>query len=383
MILAVADDISGAAEIAAVGRTFGLTTQIQMKTATSTSTDLLVVDTNTRNRQSNSARDIEAALADYDRTSVEWYYKKVDSVLRGNVSLELCAMMQILQKNRTILAPANPTKARIISNGQYFINGRPLHETDFSKDPEYPVKSSRIEDLLNVPDGCPLHLRTWQTYTGHENGIIVAEAQSMNDLVQWSERIDENTMAAGGSDFFRAILGKKLPSNKALSNIDIVTVSGKKLFICGSASENSKKAVAQASDLGIPICPMPDTLFNNTPADDTLIRQWAKNVVDAFKVSDIVIITILQPAMQNSNLAENLRRKTAALVQVVLGKEKIHELLIEGGATAEAVLLALQYKKFDVIAEYTPSVVQMRACEKEQYVTIKPGSYPWPNGIWT
>jgi uncharacterized protein YgbK (DUF1537 family) len=383
MILTVADDISGAAEVAAIGRTFGLTAKIQMKSVRSLSSDLVVVDTDTRYRQAEPVRDIEAALANYDVTSIEWHYKKVDSVLRGNVSAELYALMQILQKNRTILAPANPTKARTISNGQYFINGRPLHETDFGKDPEYPVKSSRIKDLLNVPDDCPLHLLKWQSYTGYENGIIVAEVQCTNDLDQWTEHLDENTLAAGGSDFFKAILGRKLSSSRKPSNINAVTIPGKKLFVCGSASENSKKVIARANDSGILVCPMPHELFNNAPADNTLIRQWSNNVTEVLTSSERVIIAILQPSGQDLRLAESLRIKTAALVQMVLDKIKIHELFIEGGATAEAVLRALQYENFDIIAEYSPGVVQMRACEQEQYVTIKPGSYTWPNEIWT
>jgi len=286
MILAVADDITGAAEIAAVGRTFGLTAQIQIKTPRSTSSDLLVIDTDTRYRTSKPASYIKEALAYYGRTSVKWNYKKVDSVLRGNVAEELYAMMYILQKNRVILAPANPTKARVISNGQYFINGQPLHETDFANDPEYPTASSNIVELLNVPPGCPLHVRTYQTYNGNEQGIIVAEAESMNDLARWSEHVDEHTLAAGGSDFFRTMLDKKLPSSRAPSETDIAAVSGKKLFVCGSTSQTSRKAVAQAGYLGIPVRPMPDILFKNTPADDTLIRQWADGVLEALSTSD-------------------------------------------------------------------------------------------------
>ena len=100
MILAVADDITGAAEIAAVGRTFGLTAQIQVKEAGNISTDLVVIDTDTRYRIGNQVSEIEENLAHHDRNSVEWYYKKVDSVLRGNVFVELFAMMQALQKKR-------------------------------------------------------------------------------------------------------------------------------------------------------------------------------------------------------------------------------------------------------------------------------------------
>ena len=109
MILAVADDISGAAEIAAVGRRFGLTAQVHMKAAGNASADLVVVDTDSRYKSGNPARDIEQALA-CDRNVAEWYYKKVDSVLRGNVSAELHAMMQILKKNSSILNYLNENR---------------------------------------------------------------------------------------------------------------------------------------------------------------------------------------------------------------------------------------------------------------------------------
>ena len=396
MILVVADDISGAAEIAAVGRIFGLRAQVQIKAAKSTSSDttlrssaslrstsLLVVDTDTRYAMGDPARDIKEALAKFDMARIEWHYKKVDSVLRGNVAEELCAMMQILQKDRAILAPANPTKARIISNGQYFINGRPLHETDFANDPEFPATSSMVADLLNVPQGCPLQVRTWRTYNNSERGIIVAEAESMNDLYRWSEYLDEHTLAAGGSDFFKAVLEKRFPSNRVLSKPEVAVVPGKKLFVCGSASDSSRKAVAGAHDLGMPVCPMPDALFDDTAAKDTLLKEWADCVLEALSKSGLAIIAILQPVVRNSKLAQNLRIKTAALVKMVVGRTTIHELLIEGGATAEAVLRELQWQRLDVIGQYAPGVVRMRAVElSKQFVTIKPGSYPWPKRIW-
>ncbi|HJX03096.1 MAG TPA: four-carbon acid sugar kinase family protein, partial [Dehalococcoidia bacterium] len=66
-----------------------------------------------------------------------------------------------------------------------------------------------------------------------------------------------------------------------------------------------------------------------------------------------------------------------------ISSAKIKELFIDGGATAEAVLHKLQWGTFDVIAEYGPGVVQMRVSEgPDNYVTIKPGSYPWPDRIW-
>jgi uncharacterized protein YgbK (DUF1537 family) len=383
MILVISDDISGAAEIGAVGQTFGLTAQIQMKFIRNILSDLVVIDTDSRYKGRDPARDIEQALANYDKTSVEWYYKKVDSVLRGNVADELCAMMKVLQRDRAILAPANPTKARVISNGQYFINGQLLHETDFANDLDYPAKTSNVVELLNVTLGCPLCVRTLSTYNSYEQGIIVAEAESMGDLFQWSKYVDEHTLAAGGSDFFRALLEKGFSSNRASSETEITAVSGKKLFVCGSASDISRKTVAQAVDLGIPVCPMPDTLFYDTIDSDALLGQWADCVLEALSASGRAIIAILQPVVRDSKLAQNLRMKTAALVQRVVSKMTIHELFIEGGATAEAVLRELNWQRFDVIGQYAPGVVQMRVPQESgNYVTIKPGSYPWPRRVW-
>ena len=107
------------------------------------------------------------------------------------------------------------------------------------------------------------------------------------------------------------------------------------------------------------------------------------DVLNALSKSDKVIIAITQKPVQDSELAESLRMKTAIVVQMVLNATEIRELFIEGGATAEAVLRAIDCFRLDVLGEYTPGVVQMQVSgKKEQYVTIKPGSYPWPKGIW-
>jgi uncharacterized protein YgbK (DUF1537 family) len=124
-------------------------------------------------------------------------------------------------------------------------------------------------------------------------------------------------------------------------------------------------------------------LFKNTPADDTLIGKWVDDVLEALSKSGRVIIAILQPVVHDSKLAKNLRMGTATLVRIIFSAAKINELFIEGGATAEAVLHKLQWQTFDVIGQYAPGVVQMRVLGgQDNYVTIKPGSYLWPDRIW-
>jgi uncharacterized protein YgbK (DUF1537 family) len=58
-------------------------------------------------------------------------------------------------------------------------------------------------------------------------------------------------------------------------------------------------------------------------------------------------------------------------------------LVIEGGATAAAIVAALGWTAFDVEGNLAPGVVSMRPLAKTERgkrfrIVLKPGSYPWP-----
>ena len=179
MIVVIADDITRAAEIAALGWRRGLSAQVRMTPALGADGDLVVMDTDTRSVTRDNARNIVATLSEHIRTSsAQWCFKKVDSVLRGNVATELEAIMKALGRTRTLLAPANPSKGRIIADGRYYIDGVPLDETEFAHDPEHPARSSLVADLLNAPASCPVHVLSHAAYTGEETGLVVAQAET-------------------------------------------------------------------------------------------------------------------------------------------------------------------------------------------------------------
>ena len=48
MVIVLADDFSGAAEIGGIGHRYGLRTEVQLSLDLSTAADLVVLDTNTR-----------------------------------------------------------------------------------------------------------------------------------------------------------------------------------------------------------------------------------------------------------------------------------------------------------------------------------------------
>jgi uncharacterized protein YgbK (DUF1537 family) len=332
----------------------------------------------------DTTRNVVENLACHLRMSpVQWTFKKVDSVLRGNVGVELQAIMKGLGRTRTVLAPANPSRGRIIVGGRYFVDHVPLDETEFRNDPEHPARSSWVRDLLDVSEGCPVHALEHTAYSGQETGVIVAQAETAADLSRWAEHLDEDTLAAGGADFFRAVLEQRLPPTKVVGREPLTPVRGPKLVVCGSGFTASGRALAEASDLGIAVFPMPKALSQRPWGGEVLVRPWADEIAAALSSCGCVIVTAGRPVVRCATLAADLRGTMATLVRQVLDRTCVHELFIEGGATAKAILRRMDWETLDVIGEYRPGVVRLRVKEpKGQVLTLKPGSYPWPDGLW-
>jgi uncharacterized protein YgbK (DUF1537 family) len=386
MIVVIADDITGAAEIAAIGWRWGLSAQVQTTLAPRAEADLVAIDTDTRSATTDTARRIVGDLSERLRTlPVQWCFKKVDSVLRGNVGAELEVLMKALGKTRTILAPANPSKGRVIVDGRYYIDRIPLDETEFAHDPEHPAPSSFVTDLLNVYEGCPVHISHWAAYAGRETGVVVAHAETTADLARWAECLDEHTLAAGGADFFTGILERRLPCSSVVPREPLKPIQGPKLFVCGSRCETSRRAIAEACRIGIPVCPRPEALLTNPrPGDEGLLGPWADDIVAALAASECAVIAMGQPERYSAPSALDVRTQVATLVQQVADRTRIREVFIEGGATAGVILRRLGWDTLDVRGEYGPGVVRLGVKgSPEQAVTLKPGSYPWPDGLWT
>lgn len=380
MIVVIADDISGAAEIAAVGKRWGLKAQVQTRFDPTASVNLVAVDTDTRSGTRQEAQERITALADRLRSAdIDWCFKKVDSVLRGHVYIELATLMNSLGKRRTILAPANPSRGRTITHGQYLIDNQPLDQTDFANDAVYPARTCRVAELLSGP----VYIAAVQENDFPRDGIVVGQAESREHLEHWALQVHDEVLPAGGADFFQALLESKLKHRQVAHNQSSVMANDAIFFVYGSGSETSRQAVIQAKTSGVPVCPMPDALYNQPLSSNrTLIRQWAEDIVVALAQGDRVVAAIIQPVVSDARLALYLRTQTAAMVQHVLGKIDIRELLIEGGATGRAILDRMGWQRLNVTGEYGPGIVKMQVPgHQDQIVTLKPGSYPWPEEL--
>ena len=107
MIGVIADDLTGAAELGAIGLRHGLRPEIVRNGGPSGQSDLVCVDTDSRSCEpATAAKRATVAAKLLSAAGAAWIYKKVDSVLRGQVTAEVEAVMKQLQLDRALLLPA-------------------------------------------------------------------------------------------------------------------------------------------------------------------------------------------------------------------------------------------------------------------------------------
>jgi uncharacterized protein YgbK (DUF1537 family) len=383
VIVVIADDFTGAAELGGVGLRYGLVTEVQTVFDPGSGAELLVVDSDTRSKSSQGAAQKVKTVAEQIRQiPAEWVYKKVDSVLRGAVLAELVALLGAVEQDRVLLVPANPSAGRQIRQGQYFIDGKALHETDFAHDPEHPVRSSNVVELLGHRKGLvTCAVRRPQHVGAHS--ITVGDGASKGDLSAWARKLDARTIAAGAAEFFAAVLETKGFQAKAQVSAVPRPAGSKELFVCTSPSAYSRKAVEQARNGGVAVCEMPPQLFESDELVLELLQRWTDETVVALSRQQRAIVTIGRAVSPNPDLAERLRRWAANLVERVLERSAVRDLYIEGGATASTVVHQLRWTRFAPCLEVSPGVVRMTVKQKPGFrLTIKPGSYPWPDSVW-
>ncbi|HXT12159.1 MAG TPA: four-carbon acid sugar kinase family protein [Candidatus Angelobacter sp.] len=383
MIGVIADDLTGAAELGAVGRRLGLKAEILCNNEASTGAELVCVDTDSRScppteaakRAAQAAKMLQAAGA-------RWIYKKVDSVLRGNVTPEVEAVMQQLGFNRALVLPANPSLGRTIRDGQYLIQGKPIHLTEFAHDPEYPRRTSQVLRMVEAPQHFLLRLANGGL-TVPENTLLMGQADSPEKVRQWAQVRQESLLRVGGSEFFGALLSEELRGGARAISEEFEFGNEQQLFVCGTASKSGQHLFRSARKAGTPVFTLPQELMwgnDFSPGADAAISQ---RVIQAFENNRRVVLGVGLPPVQDMQAARRLSGSLVDIAQLVLKRANVKYIFAEGGATSAELVRRMKWSRLEVRREWAPGVATLAVTDRNPlWLTIKPGSYSWPRA-WT
>lgn len=377
MVIVLADDFTGAAELAGVALRHGFSTRIMTPESTSFEAEINIIDTNSRSKSSKQAKEILSGVMKLiELVPYLFLYKKTDSVLRGHVNAELTVLLKHFPNKSILLVPANPSQGRTISEGKYFIDGVQLHRTVFATDPESPAKTPFISDMLMSNNGHePQILNQTDIIPHHSGEIYVGEADTTEDLDIWTEKLDLNeTFPAGGADFFNSII--------TIYREFIQTEEGNSLFVCGSSlsGSNSLREELKAKNPSL-VNVLVDSIAKN--GIEMEANRVADDVLQQFRNTSNVILTISTNNTSPRILTADIPLYMASIVSKVIQKIQIADLYIEGGTTASEIIRKIGWNQFMPINEFAPGVVRLQVLSQPTtHVTVKPGSYKWASGIW-
>lgn len=214
----VADDLTGACDAAVAFAQRGARTQVLLDNAFTHALEAEVValSTNTRDLPPEEAiHRLQAAMSFLSSPSERTFFKKIDSVLRGNTMQEIRATLAAFPNHIAILAPAYPAQGRITRDGEVIATDLTGQRT-----------ISLLEDLRTAGIALkhiPADVRP-QELAGRMRDASVflcdaTEQQHLEAIVAAAQTLDRPILWIGSAGLAHALAASTLPAHPSrLSN---------------------------------------------------------------------------------------------------------------------------------------------------------------------
>ncbi|MBS5545939.1 MAG: four-carbon acid sugar kinase family protein [Lachnospiraceae bacterium] len=244
LLLIIADDFTGALDTGVQFAACGIPTRVVVDPEidfASIHAKVLVVDTETRHLPAGQAYEIVSKLTRRAcAAGVSFIYKKTDSALRGNIGAELAAVLKASGRKQLPFLPAFPQMNRLTQNGVHYIDGAPVTESPFGKDPFEPVRHSAVASLIASQTDLPA--KSYPALNDHESapdeaGILIFDAASVEDLARTGRQLAHRNLLAvsAGCAGFGAVLPELLGIEKG-EPAKLPRLDSRLLIVCGSVN---------------------------------------------------------------------------------------------------------------------------------------------------
>lgn len=418
----IADDLTGANDTALQFKLNGAETNILLTTDIEPKTGSMqqawAISTESRNIEQGIAFEKVKQATKYlsEKINPDFFYKKIDSTIRGNIAIEILSMLEVLEFDAAIVMPAFPQEGRTTVGGYHLLRGVPIERTEMARDPHSPIAESHLPTLFrqqlgekfeNLIDN--IKLKTIMDGAGPilqkinkkvENGakIIIMDSVSITDL-------EQITLAMGKSNYNLLPVGNAAAA-KVLSNIwfpkedsfeEVLPVKLPKLpklIVSGSATEITANQITkfeQSEDYeehSLVIELNMDTVLkgvkeelvervaSNLSGDNIVLVHTSKllNNFDGF--SD----DTMEADLTKSGLASAVTDFLADLTRQVLERKKA-VLITLGGETSYKCCNKINANQLQLIDEVLPAIALSKNANSDQWIVTKSGNLGGVNTI--
>ena len=371
-VLVLADDVTGALDAGVKFSAAGRKTKVSLLPtidADGSKESVLVLCVPTRHEPADEAyRRVYALSQRAAELGIGCIFKKTDSALRGNIGAELAAVLDGSGSSELFFIPALPAMNRVTINGIHYIDGVPVNESVFGRDPFEPVTESYIPALLEKQLPSPTEVFTGATPPAPVNNgkrltVLDCETQEAMEKTVRSLREEGRLHAVAGcsglAEALASVLGEGAEAPERPAAEKQLTV------VCGSVNPISLGQVEYASHCGFDTVHVPvERLLACGPESrefaDFLDELWAQ-----CEASDKLLIdtgVVGSAEIGGGASPEELGRRVAALLGAILkdlfDRGARTRLMIIGGDTLLGFMDAIGCRELTPLREVLPGVVE-------------------------
>ena len=402
-LLILADDFTGGLDTGVQFASRGVSTCVMTNpeadfTAEAGDSEVLVVVAETRHLPPEKAYGIVfSAVRKGLDAGISHVYKKTDSALRGNIGAELAAVLDASGEKILPFVPALPAMNRITRGGIHYIDGLPVAESVFGKDPFEPVTESEIAKLIHRQARTSV-LSIGTGEAGPEipegfEGIAVLDAETETDLIragQSAEKANGLRISAGCAGF-----GSVLPGMLKLSGqhrTEIPKLDEGLFVLCGSVNPITQRQLDHGEKNGftrIHIVPEEKLNPERYPDGDgkESLARWKQQMAehpwmildanDADPSNRETAETAGKEGLTTEDVRQRISRSLGRILNAMADAPVSRTMLITGGDTLLQGMNSMQVFRMFPLTEVFPGIVLSRVTlhGRERLVMTKSGGF--------
>ena len=410
----IADDLTGANDTALQFELNGADTNILLnneiqKTQTNPS-QAWAISTESRNVSPQEAFEKvkNAAQLFVNEINPDFFYKKIDSTVRGNIAVEVLSLLQVLEWDAAIVMPAFPQEGRITVGGYHLLKGVPIERTEMARDPHSPITESHLPTMLKaqlgenlvdlvgeiglktILDGAGPILMTLNDLISKGKKIIIADSTSTTDLEQIvlaMQKSNYKILPVGTAAAAKVLSNEWFPQDEEEEVLPVKLPTLPKFIVSGSATHITANQIEKLEqnenyeencliiELNMNTVlsgveeSLVDRIVSNLGSNNIVLVHTSKLLKNFDGFSEDTI----KADLTKSVLANVITDFLSDLAKQVLEKKKAI-LVTLGGETSYKCCNAIGANQLKLVDEVLPAIALGRSVNSDQWIVTKSGN---------
>ena len=408
----IADDLTGANDSSLQFHLKGAKTQILLSDEVEPSdiegTKTWAISTESRNVSPHDAYEQvkHTAKMFVDVLKPDYFYKKIDSTVRGNIAVECLGILEVLGWDTVVVIPAFPSEGRVTVGGYHLLKGVPIERTEMARDPHSPIFESHLPklfksqlpeefhnfvgqlDLSVVMKGAGPILMKLNELINDGKKLIIADAVSTTDIEQLILAItksDKKILPAGTAAAARAFSNvwfdeiEDKPEKREIPNLPKFIVSGSATQITANQIERLDQGDEFDENLLIISLDL-QTVLKGVEEElvDRIVSNLSQNNIVLVHTSNLIknfdgfSDESLRAEITKAELASTITDYLSELTRQVVSKKELI-LITLGGETSYKCCAEIGATQLELADEVAPAIA-LSVANNGQWIVTKSGN---------